>query len=192
VAQNYYYDAEGRPFTTPEATAPIAEGKSDFTKWLFSFKSQVIEPLRHTWNGEIYVDGRWKQISQPLMNDRGIMWCISYIDSYLNPSTIVTNLDDNAICFRMRQACRDIWNGLSYQYKAFELEKVNISRIANEIESKVHFILLGAKDNGYRTFFTKTYQVTEVRQSQELKDGRGGLFGGLRLFGGEKRQEGGY
>lgn len=182
------YTEEGRPVNVPDHAVPIAEGRSDFTKWLFSFREQVIEPLRHIWRSDEFINGRWVNDGKipPIMNDQGIMWSISYIDSYLNASTIVTNLDDNDIAFRMRHACRDIWNGLTYQHQKFNLDKINIPRIANEMESKLHFILKGAKDNGYRTFFTKTYSVQEVRQDINQGQNRGGFFSGL--FGGNKNQ----
>lgn len=171
---------DGRPVDIPDAAMPISEAKTDFTRWLFSFRQEVIDPLRHIWRSEEFIEGRWiKSDIQPLMNGRGITWGISLIDSYLNISTIVTDLDDNDIAFRMRHACRDIWNGLTYQHKMFGLDKINIPRIANEIESKLHFILKGAKNNGYRIFFTKTYSVQEVKQSMDSAQNRSGFFNNL-------------
>jgi len=175
------YTEEGRAINVPDAAVPLAEGKTDFTRWLFSFREQVIDPLRHIWRSEEFIEGKWHKNNdiQPLMNEQGIMWGISFIDSYLNISTIVTNLDDNDISFRMRHACRDIWNGLSYQHKKFGLDKINIPRISNEIESKIHFILKGAKDNGYRTFFTKTYNVQEIKQQIDQGSNKQGFISGL-------------
>ena len=174
------YLEDGRAVQVPDASVPISEAKSDFTKWLFSFRQEVVDPLRHIWRSEEFIQGRWVPRSDipPLMNERGISWAISFIDSYLNISTIVTNLDDNDIAFRMRHASRDIWNGLTYQHTLFGLDKINIARIANEIESKLHFILKGAKDNGYRTFFTKTYNVQEVKQTVDNGQ-KSGMFNNI-------------
>jgi len=183
------YTAEGREVNVPDAAVPISEQKNDFTKWLFSFRQEVVEPLRHIWNNEQFLNGSWEKTTntdlKPLMNEKGIMWCISYIDSYLNAATVVTDLDYNDVCFRMRRAIRDIWNGLCYQYKVFELDKVNIARMANEMESKIHFIIKGAMNNGYRTFFTKTYSVQEIKQELINQQPRG-MFG---MFGGQKQQQ---
>lgn len=187
----YYYDDQNRQYLAPEPTVPISEAKSDFTRWLFSFREQVVDPLKHIWRGEEFTDGAWQPNpdEKPLMNEKGVRWCISLIDSYLNISTIVTNLDDDAINFRMRHVCRDIWNGLCYQYATFDIDKVNIPRIANEIEAKIHFILLGAKENGYRTFFTKTYQVSEIRQTGSNEQHKGSFWNKLNLFGKSQQEQ---
>ena len=167
-----------------QQTAPISEAKPDFTKWLFSFKEQVTTPLKHIWQGESLVNGVWKKINDPMMNDKGIGWCISLIDSYLNIAVVVTNLNQNDINFRMREAVNVIWNGITEQYVDFGLDRVNIPRICEEIESKIYFILKGAENNGYRIFFTKTYQVSEVKQTA-INDQRtsGGFWRPTSLFG---------
>lgn len=165
-------------------TSPIAEAKPDFTKWLFSFREQVVNPLRHIWKGEELIDGVWVKVGEPIMNDKGIRWCISLIESYLNIAVVVTNLKKDEINFRMREAVNVIWNGICEQYRDFELERVNIPRICEEIESKIYFILKGAENNGYRIFFTKTYQVSEVKQTAltENKIGGGNFWRKMNIF----------
>lgn len=183
--EQYYaqQQQQARGYAEPQ-TAPISEAKPDFTKWLFSFREQVITPLRHIWKGEELISGVWQPASNPMMNDKGIRWCISLIESYLNISVVVTNLNKDEINFRMREAVNVIWNGVCEQYAAFDLDRVNIPRICEEIESKIYFILKGAENNGYRIFFTKTYQVSEVKQTA-LSDSRtsGGFWKPSSLFG---------
>jgi hypothetical protein len=186
--EEYYYQPQQQQqmprYYGDQATAPISEAKPDFTKWLFSFREQVITPLKHIWKGEDLVNGVWQPASNPMMNDKGIRWCISLIESYLNIAVVVTNLNKDEINFRMREAVNVIWSGVCEQYIAFELDKVNISRICEEIESKIYFILKGPEYNVYRIFFTKTYQVSEVKQTA-LSDNRtsGGFWKPSSLFG---------
>lgn len=181
--QNYPQQQQQGYYPTQQ-TAPISEAKPDFTRWLFSFREQVITPLKHIWKGEDLHNGVWQPASEPMMNDKGIRWCISLIESYLNIAVVVTNLDKGEINFRMREAVNVIWNGVCEQYAAFELDRVNIPRICEEIESKIYFILKGAENNGYRIFFTKTYQVSEVKQTG-INEQRttGGFWRPSSLFG---------
>lgn len=177
--QGHYYQQ------MPEQTAPISEAKPDFTKWLFSFREQVTSPLKHIWRGEELINGVWTEGLDPLMNDKGIRWCISLIDSYLNIAVVVTNLNKDEINFRMREAVNVIWNGICEQHERFGLERVNIPRICEEIESKIYFILKGAENNGYRIFFTKTYNVSEIKQTatNDQRVSTGGFWRPGNMFG---------
>jgi len=169
---------QGRQFYPDQQTSPISEAKPDFTKWLFSFKEQVTSPLKHEWRGEELKNGVYQQTGEALMNEKGITWCISLINKYLNASTIVTNLTKDDINFMMREIWSIIIGVLVEEYKFFGIAKYNISRIAVEIEHTIFCILKGAENNGYRIFFTKTYNVSEIKQTA-LSDNRmssGGMF----------------
>ncbi len=162
---------------------------SDFLQWLFNLKKQTLEPLVHNWRGEKEVEpGKWelpknKEDRLSLMNEKGIMWASSLIGGYLNPTFIITNYDEEQMYWVMRQVGRVVWDGLCQNYILYDLKKINIPRLANEIIHKIHAILLGARANGYREFFSKTHQVSEVRstsvsQQQPLptRGGLGGIF----------------
>ncbi len=169
--------------------APPPGKDSEFLQWLFNLKKQTLEPLVHNWRGEIEVEpGKWQLPKDendrlPLMNEKGIMWASSLIGGYLNPVFIITNYDEEQMYWVMRQVGRVVWDGLCQNYVLYDLKKINIPRLANEIIHKIHAILLGARANGYREFFSKTHQVSEVRsttvsQQQPLPARRGltGIF----------------
>jgi len=161
---------------------------SEFLQWLFNLKKQTIEPLIHSWRGEIEVEpGVWKLPANendrlPLLNEKGIMWASSLIGGYLNPVFIITNYDETQMFWVMRHMGKNVWDGLCQNYVLYDLDKINIPRVANEIIHKVHAILLGARANGYREFFSKTHQVSEVRstsvssQQAQPRRGIGGIF----------------
>jgi len=156
---------EGQP-QIPFNTNAVYPGQEEgFLKWLFNFRREAVIPLRNIWRGKEYdfENERWTEGTGNLkiMNEDGVTWGISLIESYMNPSFIVTDLDYSTYAFRMREVSRVIWNSLCYRYKEFGLKKSDIHRVAEEIESKVSAILRGALDNGYRDFFsTQNQEVT--------------------------------
>jgi len=115
-----------------------------------------------------------------IMNEDGVAWSISLIESYMNPVYVVSDFDTISYNFTMREAARFIWNSLCYRYVEFGLNKTDIPRVAEEIESKIRAILRGAINNGYRDFFSTQHQSVESRNiSQEMqqKAGNGsGIF----------------
>jgi len=138
-----------------------------FLKWLFDFRKEAIIPLRNVWRGREfnYITNKWEDSKNfKIMNETGISWGISLIESFMNPAFIVTDLDDITYSFRMQSSVRVIWNSLSLRYKEFDLLKSDIHRVAEEIESKVSAILRGAIDNGYRDFFSTQNQTIEHKQ----------------------------
>jgi len=164
---------------------PISKDR-DFMQWLFNFKEEVVGPLVHIWRGEEEINpGEWK--IQPnkddrliIMNEKGITWCTSYIASYINAVYVVSNYDENSMNWTMRKVGRIVWNSLSKRYEEFELRKIDIPRVANEIISKVHAILLGARGDGFRRFFMSTHHIDEIKstsmQQQQPRQGGWGVF----------------
>lgn len=71
---------------------PVTEQNPQFLQWLFDFRDKVVTPLKHEWRGEEFDDDNkvWNAgaTNYPIMNEKGIKWCISYIESYINPSSL--------------------------------------------------------------------------------------------------------
>ena len=144
----------------------------DFMQWLFNFKEEVVSPLVHIWRGEEEVNpGEWRKQNQVedrliIMNEKGITWCSSFISSFINAVYVVSNYDENAMNWTMRKCGRIVWNSLSRRYDEFGLKKIDIPRVAMEIISKIHAILLGARGDGFRRFFMSTHHIDEVKSTQ--------------------------
>ena len=180
----------------PQLYQPPPPGKdSEFLQWLFNLKRQILEPLAHSWRGEIEVEpGKWqlpknKEDRLALMNERGISWGISQITEYLNPAFIISNYDEEQMNWTMRGVGRTVWNGLCQDYKDYGLKRIDIPRVSRAIIHKIHAILLGARGNGYREFFAKTHQVSEIRSTQ-LSEGGGAVQPQRRgIFGIFKKQQ---
>jgi len=167
-----------------------------FLQWLFNFRKEAIIPLKHSWQGHEYDFQHQQWQANPnstlrIMNENGITWGISLIESYLNPVYIVSDFDEKSYNFTMREAAHVIWNSLCVRYKEFGLEKTDIQRVAAEIESKIRAILLGAKDNGYRDFFSTQHQSVETKNlSQNVDSKKPGFFqSAAKMFRGMDNQE---
>ncbi len=173
-----------QPPLIPQPDIPISKDR-DFMQWLFNFKEEVVAPLIHLWRGEEEVNpGDWQKPKgkNPLviMNERGITWCSSLISSFINAVYVVSNYDENNMNATMRRVTRVVWNSLSRRYDEFGLKKIDIPRVAMEVWSKIHAILLGARGDGFRRFFMSTHHIDEVKTTQITPQQKGtsgwGLF----------------
>lgn len=178
------------PLQNPMVGSISVNQDSNFMKWLFSFRKEVVSPLRMIWQGYHYDMSKeaWvkERINFPLMNEKGISWAITLIESYINPVFVVSNMDEEKMNHLMRSVIRDIWNNLCARYKEFGIHKLDIPRVANEIESKILAILMGARGDGFRNFFSKQYHVSEVHSNQtgnnQQQQSSGFLSGVKNLF----------
>jgi hypothetical protein len=156
----------------PNNGAVFANQDQGFLKWLFDFRREAVIPLRHTWRGEEFDFDRNKWIKSPhqvmIMNEEGISWCMSLIESYMNPAFLVTDMDEKTYNFRMREAVRVIYNNLCIRYKEFGMKKTDIHRVAEEIESKICAVLRGALNDGYRNFFSTQNQNIETKNLSQF------------------------
>lgn len=186
----------------PALTGSVNYAQNDvsFLKWLFSFREESVVPLRNAWRGKEFDYSRQQWLDpvdhQPhtIMNEQGIAWAISLIESYFSPVFLTTDLTYRTYNFRMREVTRVIWNSLCLRYKEFDLRKSDIHRVAEEIESKISAILLGAINDGYRTFFSTQNSYSEVKNLTEPQQGnKPSIFSGIsRIFRKENPQQGGY
>jgi hypothetical protein len=168
-----------------QAQLPISKDR-DFMQWLFNFKEEALAPLIHAWEGKIEMNpGDWQypkdnkgnEVVSPIMNQRGIIWASSRIAKFVNSIHVVSNYDEEQMNWVMRKTGRYVFNGISRQYEEFDLRKINIPVVAWEIIFSIHAILLGARSDGFRKFFSLTHQeshnVNEVKTSPQKSEGWG-------------------
>ena len=187
------------PVLQPAIQGQVQYANQDqsFLKWLFSFREESVVPLRNAWRGKEYNYSRqqWEEPAthEPhvIMNEKGITWSISLIESYFSPVFLTTDLTWKTYNFRMREVTRVIWNSLCLRFKEFELSKSDIPRVAEEIESKISAILLGCINDGYRSFFSTQNSYVETRNlSQPIQQDKASIFSGIsRIFRKEPNQQ---
>lgn len=157
------------PLQLPQSGTVYANTDDIFLKFLFDHKTRTIVPLKYAWRGMEWSNeqNKWVSISNNpegtgrIMNEKGITWAASLLESYFNPVFLATNLSVRNYNFRMRTASRFILNTLCSRYKEFELRASDIDRVAEEIESKLSALLAGAINDGYRRFLTTQTHITE-------------------------------
>jgi hypothetical protein len=184
----------------PMQGAVFANQDQSFLKWLFSFREESVVPLRNAWRGKEFNYDRQKwelplnYAPNVIMNETGITWAITLIESYFSPVFLTTDLNMRTYNFRMREATRVIWNNLSLRYKEFDLKKSDIPRVGEEIESKISAILMGAIGDGYRRFFSTQNQYVETKNLTQSQDqNKPSIFSGIsKIFKKEGQQQGGY
>ena len=171
---------------------PVHNQDQSFMQWLFDYKNQTTEPLRHLWKGEeLNNEGKWvavvssegKKLRRPIMNEEGINWSISLIESYISPVFVTSNYDETQMNYELMELSRVVVNSLCLRYVEFDLKKTDIERVAIEIESKVRAIILGARGDGYRKFFSTTQQNVEHTTRNETPPQKPGLFSSMRGVG---------
>lgn len=211
-SQDYYADDGYQPqaygmqgLPNPMMGSQSVNQDPNFMKWLFDFRDKVVGPLKYIWRGWEYDEdrkvwflpyvmttdgkkwinpatGRPQPKNKPIMNEKGITWAISLIESYINPVFIVSNYDQRHMNYIMRQTMTNVIKNLYYRYKEFDLHKLDIERVRMEIESKIQAILLGALGDGYRDFFAKQHHTNENINNYPQQQGQGLLAGIAGIF----------
>ncbi len=153
----------------PQSGTVYANNDDIFLKFLFDHKTRTIVPLKYAWRGMEWsnTENRWVTIGDlppeqcRIMNEVGITWAASLLESYFNPVFLATNLSVRNYNFRMRVASRFIIMTLCESYREFGLRARDIDRVAEEIESKLSALLAGAIGDGYRRFLTTQTHIQE-------------------------------
>lgn len=166
---------------------PYPNQSAQLIQWILNFKREVTTPLRHMWRGEEQdIDGNWgtpEDGLHPVMNEKGIAWAISFIESYINPVFITSNFSEDDLNWQMKLAGRVAINNISCRWHDFNMNKLDIPRVSVEIFSKIHAVLLGCRNNGYRNWMSSTHQSHEVINSGQQDNGRGkGFFPSISNF----------
>jgi hypothetical protein len=139
-----------------------------FIKWLFDHKARTLPPLKMAWRGLEWSseENKWVSIGQGvnngrIMNESGITWAGSLLESYFSPVFLATNMSVRNYNFRMRIVSRSIMMTLCERYKEFDLRQSDIDRVAEEIESKISALLAGAINDGYRRWLSTQTHIQE-------------------------------
>lgn len=156
----------------------------NFMKWMFSFRKEILDPLRHTWRGHEYNHQKEEYYvppsgAKPMMDENGIAWCSQIMETYISSVFIVSNFDEKHMNYLMRNATRDIINGLAQQYRKFGLNKINIMTVANQMEAQILAVLMGSRNDGYRRFFAQQYHIQENISNIPNQQQRPGLLSGI-------------
>jgi len=144
--------------------APLQQHK-DLLASLTDFEKMVIKPKMHSWAGDVMDSstGRWvKGFNKPLMNQRGISWVLSFIESYTHGGNILTHFDHNSFSDTMTDVIEVIWLKLSTSKQEFLInDNEDLLRICVDVEGTIKHILQGAGSGKYKDFLATSTHRTE-------------------------------
>jgi len=179
------------PILQPPQSGTVFQNVDDpFFKWLLDHKARTIPPLKMAWRGlewsskqnewiSIGIEGKNGEAQGRIMNEIGITWAASLLESYFSPVFLATNMSVKNYNFRMRTASRFILMTLHERFKEFDLLQSNIDRAAEEIESKISALLAGAINDGYRKMIITQIHIQENKMygmSPQQAGGMAGIF----------------
>ena len=118
------YDQVAEP-----AYGPTINQDSSFMNKIFSFRREIVLPLRKEWQGYSMnmETGVWEKPPgglHPLMNEKGISWGISLISSYINPVYIVSNFNKEHMNHIMRGILKPVIANLICKYKEYDFSQL--------------------------------------------------------------------
>lgn len=151
----------------PDNFQQVREEKDDLTRWQQDLKEEVNNFI-HDLKREFFDDGVWKkhQIfigknkegefvymdAPPLMNDMGIYTCLGYLKPLISRNLMMSNFDTQNILRKMRRTFSAITQHLSYNWRAYEIEKRNLPIILQIIKDFAEPTHWRSWNNGERSF----------------------------------------
>lgn len=140
--------------------------------------------LEHHIKNEIWDDEnkKWEKKEEPLLNDKGVNVLMTAFRGIVNHNTILSNLSDKDIENLMKGLIDQIVVLLYTRWKEFDIDKSNLTPIADLFCNTAFLALKRAYDNGERDFYTKSIQESRVvaqkptQQREEKKFTFGSFF----------------
>ncbi len=116
----------------------IVPDNKDYMELMFEQKKTIKEEM----------ESKLKSV----MNEKGMVWCSSFVCSFINAANII-DYNKESMNKTMKRVTRIVWNTLCIKYDEFELKTINIPKVAMELISKVHTILLSSSHHIDNPFF---------------------------------------
>lgn len=144
----------------------------------------IAELLEHHLKNEVWNEDnkKWETKDNPLVNKKGINIIMTAFRGIINHNTILSNLSDKDIENLMKGLIDQIIILLYTRWKEFEIDKSNLTPIADLFCNSAYLALKRAYDNGERDFYTKSIQESRVmaqrptQQREEKKFTFGSFF----------------
>ena len=170
------------PMPSPDAmTPPSNEANIASMRWE---SQQIVYELYKVLGGyevNVNADGTIKfyreGTDKPKINDDGIKSIVSMIRSVVNPSVVLSNIDDEDANELIRQLLYALMRHLVYNYKRFEIDEGDIGHIFNIVKPIV-FSQVKRSVGGHESlnFHTQTLEHNIQQHSTQGQQGGGFLF----------------
>lgn len=147
------------------------ERHNDLLRELTNF-SPFIKEAVNGWLGLIWSEAEGKYVESvdvdPIMNLKGVMWCVSYIKNYARKNNIITNISEREYNFLVIDIIDVVWLNLGTRDDFGFRSNGDILRVCSEIQHICELILMGAGDGKYNQLLSTTTTRSEnVNMSQQ-------------------------
>jgi len=146
------------------------EKHNDLLKELTSF-APYLKTTVNNWLGVTWDEKESKYLPNhlitPIMNIKGVTWCIGRLGTYARKNNILTHIskdDYNAI---ITDFIKETWFNVMTRKKEFGLmSNGDVMRVCNELQHAAELVLMGAGDGKYSKFLGSTTQYNVQEQVQ--------------------------
>jgi predicted hydrocarbon binding protein len=134
---------------------------------------------------EIDENGNKKQVSEPLLNDKGVANMIKLMRSMVSRVMYMSNLEEDQIRIMTQELGEQIVSDLVFHKVEYQIKDFNdMTTIRTIITYKAFESGMAALENGFRRFLKSGIVETTINtQGNPMKGGKGGGLGSLLGFG---------
>lgn len=158
-------------------TAPIVSMPEEILRLILD-PSKTTEAIRHQLRGEVLVwkeftndDGKkvvlavWEKQGMRQMNDRGIEYVISKLESYVSRNVIFTQLTEDDILMITKTIDKNIAKVFAAKYQDFEIDKAHMTDIKDDIVHQCFFAMKQSQNKALMDALTKLVSISEVKDT---------------------------
>lgn len=164
-------------------TSPIISMPEEILRLILD-PSKTIENLRHQLRGEVLVwkqidDGKgrmvpitvWEKHGMRQMNDRGIEYVVSKLESYISRNVVFTQLEEREILRITNTIDKNIGAVFAAKYQDFEIDKAHLTDIKDDIVHQCFFAMKQSQNKALMDALTQLVSITETKDTSQ----RGGF-----------------
>lgn len=158
-------------------TSPIISMPEEILRLILD-PSKTIENLRHQLRGEVLVwkqidDGKgkvipitvWEKHGMRQMNDRGIEYVVSKLESYISRNVVFTQLDEKEILRITKTIDKNITAVFAAKYQDFEMDKAHLTDIKDDIVHQCFFAMKQSQNKALMEALTQLVSITETKDT---------------------------
>jgi len=173
---------------------PAMEKHKDLLRELTDFNDEIRDKINYwlgkTWNHvtEKYEDN---PAIQPIMNEKGAFWCISFLRNYSKKTNIITDIDGPDYKYIRIDIIEVLWEEFAPVCEMYGVSEENLKRVCVELEHASLLVLMGAGGGKYNKMLTQSTQRNEnvnyVENNREMQQrNRGSMLNNIKrkLLGG--------
>lgn len=160
------------------------EKHSELLKQLTNFEPFLTKTI-YGWLGVSWDEKQKRYIKKykPLMNEEGVMWCVSFLQKYTRENNIITTIREKQYNEMVADVVDVVYMNIGTRAEEFGVKtNGDIFRICEEMIHSIQLILMGAGDGRYNKLLTDTTQRNEnvtlnPEMPMQTQKGRKGIVG---------------